>query len=51
VNENAQPAQRAEDKLSSIRSDLEYIFIRLNLILDVCIVCHKALGDTEQGPR
>jgi len=43
VNEQPEPTQNSDDKLSSIRSDLEYIFIRLNLILDVCIVCHKAL--------
>lgn len=43
MNEQSQPTANTGDKLGSIRSDLEYIFIRLNLILDVCIVCHKAL--------
>ena len=43
MNEQPQPTAHTEDKLSSVGSDLEYIFIRLNLVLDVCIVCHKAL--------
>jgi hypothetical protein len=44
VNEQPQPTQSIEENLSSIRSDLEYIFIRLNLALDVCTVYYKALN-------
>jgi hypothetical protein len=43
VNEQPQPAQTVEERLTSIRERLEDSFTQLHLILDVCITCHKAL--------
>jgi hypothetical protein len=43
VNEQPQPTQSIDDKLTSIRERLENIFTQLHIVLDVCITCHKAL--------